>query len=47
MSQRDEFHHLHDATQGLFRELAPGVDGVGPPLTKARLEVLDLVDHVI
>jgi quercetin dioxygenase-like cupin family protein len=25
MSQRDEFHNLHDSAAGLFRELAPGV----------------------
>ncbi len=25
MSQREEFHNLHDTAAGLFRELAPGV----------------------
>lgn len=25
MSQREEFHSLHDTAAGLFRELAPGV----------------------
>ncbi len=45
MSQRDEFHQLHDATQGLFRELAPGVTTRIFPGEHAMLSVVTIAPN--
>lgn len=42
MSQRDEFHNLHDTAQGLFRELAPGVTTRIFPGEHAMLSVVTI-----
>lgn len=45
MSQRDEFHNLNDAAQGLFRELAPGVTTRIFPGEHAMLSVVTIAPN--
>lgn len=45
MSQKDEFHQLDDETQGLFRELAPGVTTRIFPGEHAMLSVVTIAPN--
>lgn len=47
MSQKDEFHHLFDESQGLFRELAPGVTTRIFPGEHAMLSVVTIAPGAI
>ncbi|MCW8084429.1 cupin domain-containing protein [Sabulicella glaciei] len=45
MSQREEFHNLDDATQGIQRELAPGVTTRIFPGEQAMLSVVSIAPN--
>lgn len=47
MSQKDEFHHLFDESQGLFRELAAGVTTRIFPGEQAMLSVVTIAPGAI
>lgn len=45
MSQAEEFHNIHDESQGLFRELAPGVTTRIFPGEQAMLSVVTIAPN--
>lgn len=45
MSQAEEFHNIHDESQGLFRELAPGVTTRIFPGEQAMLSVVSIAPN--
>jgi quercetin dioxygenase-like cupin family protein len=45
MSQADEFHSINDESQGLFRELAPGLTTRIFPGEQAMLSIVTIAPH--